>query len=198
MPSQFPTVTDFQTWTIPSISTPEQIEEIRRELGYDRPFITRYLAFLGDLASGDLGLSDANGEDVARLLGRTTPVTLALVLPGFLLGNLLGLALGMLAAWRRGSLLDRLIMGGSVVGMSLSFLVIIIGLQVLLCTPAVRNIIREGRTFEIPNVIETNRALGMRSLDASIAELYFNGMISRDDAIAQAAFPDKLDKQLAA
>ncbi len=70
--------------------------------------------------------------------------------------------------------------------------------EVLLCTPAVRNIIREGRTFEIPNVIETNRALGMRSLDASIAELYFNGMISRDDAIAQAAFPDKLDKQLAA
>ena len=99
--------------------TLEQIEEIRRELGYDRPFITRYLAFLGDLASGDLGLSDANGEDVARLLGRTTPVTLALVLPGFLLGNLLGLALGMLAAWRRGSLLDRLIMGGSVVGMGL-------------------------------------------------------------------------------
>ncbi|HBS28344.1 MAG TPA: type IV pili twitching motility protein PilT [Phycisphaerales bacterium] len=70
--------------------------------------------------------------------------------------------------------------------------------EVLLCTPAVRNIVREGRTFEIPNVIETNRAMGMRSLDASIAELYFNGMISRDDAIAQAAYPDKLDRQLAA
>lgn len=70
--------------------------------------------------------------------------------------------------------------------------------EVLLCTPAVRNIIREGRTFEIPNVIETNRAMGMRSLDASIAELYFNGMISREDAIAQAAFPDKLERQLAA
>jgi len=70
--------------------------------------------------------------------------------------------------------------------------------EILLCTPAVRNIVREGRTFEIPNVIETNRAMGMRSLDASIAELYFNGMIARDDAIAQASFPDKLDKQLAA
>lgn len=70
--------------------------------------------------------------------------------------------------------------------------------EVLLCTPAVRNIIREGRTFEIPNVIETNRALGMCSLDASIAELYFNGMISREDAIEQAAYPDKLEKQLAA
>ncbi len=70
--------------------------------------------------------------------------------------------------------------------------------EVLLCTPAVRNLIREARTFEIPNVIETNRAIGMSTLDASIAELYFNGMISKEDAIAQAAFPDKLERQLAA
>jgi twitching motility protein PilT len=70
--------------------------------------------------------------------------------------------------------------------------------EVLLCTPAVRNLIREARTFEIPNVIETNRALGMSSLDSSIAELYFNGLISKEDAIAQAAFPDKLERQLAA
>jgi twitching motility protein PilT len=70
--------------------------------------------------------------------------------------------------------------------------------EVLLCTPAVRNIVREGRTFEIPNVIETNRAMGMQSLDTSIAQLYFNGMIARDDAIAQAAHPDKLERQLAA
>jgi twitching motility protein PilT len=70
--------------------------------------------------------------------------------------------------------------------------------EVLLCTPAVRNLIRESRTFEIPNVIETSRALGMTSLDASIAELYFNGMVSKEDAIAQAAFPDKLERQLVA
>jgi twitching motility protein PilT len=71
-------------------------------------------------------------------------------------------------------------------------------IEVLLCTPAVRNLIRESRTFEIPNVIDTNRALGMMSLDNAIAELYFNGMVSREDAIAQAAYPDKLERQLAA
>jgi twitching motility protein PilT len=70
--------------------------------------------------------------------------------------------------------------------------------EVLLCTPAVRNIIREGRTFEIPNVVETNRSMGMVSLDAAIATLYFNGMISKDDAVAQAAYPEKLEQQLAA
>jgi twitching motility protein PilT len=70
--------------------------------------------------------------------------------------------------------------------------------EVMLCTPAVRNIIREARTFEIPNVIDTNRQMGMVSLDNSIAELYFNGLISREDAVAQAAYPDKLERQLAA
>jgi len=72
------------------------------------------------------------------------------------------------------------------------------GVEIMLCTPAVRNIVRENRSFEIPNVIETNRNLGMVSLDTSISELYFNGMISREDAIAQAAYPDKLDRALAA
>lgn len=70
--------------------------------------------------------------------------------------------------------------------------------EVMLCTPAVRNIIRESRTFEIPNVIDTNRQMGMISLDNAIAELYFNGLISREDAIAQSAYPDKLERQLAA
>ena len=70
--------------------------------------------------------------------------------------------------------------------------------EVMLCTPVVRNIIRESRTFEIPNVIDTNRQMGMISLDNSIAQLYFNSLITREDAIAQAAYPDKLERQLAA
>ncbi|WP_432799134.1 type IV pilus twitching motility protein PilT [Poriferisphaera sp. WC338] len=70
--------------------------------------------------------------------------------------------------------------------------------EIMLCTPAVRNLIRENRAFEIPNVIETNRSLGMNSLDNAISELFFNGMISREDAIAQAAYPEKLERSLAA
>ena len=70
--------------------------------------------------------------------------------------------------------------------------------EVLLCTPAVRNIVREGRTFEIPNVIETNRAIGMVGLDSAISSLYFNGLISKEDALAQSVYPEKLEQQLAA
>ena len=71
-------------------------------------------------------------------------------------------------------------------------------LEVMVATPAVRNLIRESRTFEIPNVIETNRALGMQLLDNAIASLYFNGMISKEDAVAKAVHPDKLQRTLAA
>ncbi|MCH2148143.1 MAG: PilT/PilU family type 4a pilus ATPase [Phycisphaerales bacterium] len=71
-------------------------------------------------------------------------------------------------------------------------------IELLMCTAAVRNIIRESRTFEIPNVIETSRSLGMTSLDSSIAELCFNGSITRDDAIARSAAPEHMARHLAA
>ena len=115
--------------------TAEQITEVRHALGYDRPFLLRYGDYVRELITLDLGLSDSTGEPVSSILKRTLPISVALVLPGFILGNLLGLALGLLAAWYRGKWLDKLVMSASVVGMSISFLVIIIGLQILLCTP---------------------------------------------------------------
>ncbi len=70
--------------------------------------------------------------------------------------------------------------------------------EIMLCTPAVRNCIRENRIFEIPNVIATSRAMGMQSLDDSIKQLYVNGLIGREDAVAQAAHPEKLERALVA
>lgn len=70
--------------------------------------------------------------------------------------------------------------------------------EIMVCNPAVRNCIRENRIFEIPNIIATNRAAGMQTLDDSIRQLVMNGFIHRDDAIAQAAYPDKLERALAA
>ena len=115
--------------------TADQIREVRQALGYDQPFMLRYADYLKQLVTLDLGLSDSSGESVSSILGRTLPISIALVLPGFVLGNVAGLMLGLMAAWYRGKWLDKLIMSASVVGMSVSFLVIIIGLQILLCTP---------------------------------------------------------------
>jgi len=70
--------------------------------------------------------------------------------------------------------------------------------EVLVSTPAVRNCIREDRLYEIPNVLETNRALGMQLFDESLKQHYFNGYISRETALAHARVPSELAKALSA
>jgi twitching motility protein PilT len=70
--------------------------------------------------------------------------------------------------------------------------------EVLISTAAVRNCVRENRIFEIPNIIETNRGIGMQLFDESLKRLYFNGMISRDDALANARVPDHLARAISA
>lgn len=68
--------------------------------------------------------------------------------------------------------------------------------EILLCTSAVRNCIRENRIYEIPNVIETSRRIGMQNLDHSIAEMYFKGHIDREEAITRSGNPGKMEKLL--
>jgi peptide/nickel transport system permease protein len=114
--------------------TPQQIAEIRHELGYDRPFLTRYAEYLVQLATLELGNSDSTGERVASLLARSIPISIALALPGFLLGNLMALALALCAAFFRGNWPDKLIMGFAVIGMSISFLIVIFAFQIWFCT----------------------------------------------------------------
>ena len=57
--------------------TAEQIQEVRQALGYDRPFLERYVRFLGELVTLDFGNSDSTGERVTNLLARTIPVSMA-------------------------------------------------------------------------------------------------------------------------
>ena len=68
--------------------------------------------------------------------------------------------------------------------------------EILLCTSAVRNCIRENRIYEIPNIIETSRRLGMQNLDNSIADMYFQGYIDREEAVMRSSNPAKMEKTL--
>ena len=112
--------------------TAEQIAEVRHELGYDRSFTVRYAEYLQPILTLDFGLSNSTGEPVSAMLSRSIPISLALVTPGFILGNLLGLLLALVAAYHRSGLIDKLIMGFAVIGMSISFLIVIIAFQILL------------------------------------------------------------------
>ena len=70
--------------------------------------------------------------------------------------------------------------------------------EIMICTPAIRNCIRENRIHEIPNIIETNRALGMSSLDESIKALVFNNQITPQQAVAMAVRPESLSRAICA
>lgn len=166
----------------------EQIAEVRRELGYDQPFLARYGRFLQQLAVFDLGRSDSTGEPVAGLLARSFPVSVALVMPGFLIGNALGIVLGLWAAWRRGSWLDRLISGASVAGMSLSFLVIIILLQVALCTPWGLNLF-PARGWEVDGPASYLRYATVPSLALVLVTLGYNTRFYRSVMVEELGRP---------
>jgi ABC-type dipeptide/oligopeptide/nickel transport system permease component len=100
-------------------ATVEVVAEIRRELGLDAPLSTQFLLYLGRLARGDLGNSIINNIPVTQELATTIPPTLELMLASLVWSIPLGLLLGTIAAYWRGSLLDRGIMAISVAGVSL-------------------------------------------------------------------------------
>lgn len=111
--------------------TQEQIAEIRHQLGYDKPFFVRYGEYLKEIVTLDFGYSDSTGERVNTILKRTIPISLAMVAPGFILGNVLGVILALIAGHFRGRFMDKFIMGGSVVGMSISLLIVTIAFQII-------------------------------------------------------------------
>lgn len=115
-------------------ATRQDIADVRHQLGYDRPFLTRYGQYLRQLVTLDFGNSDSTGEKVSDLLKRTVPISLILELPGFVLGNVLGILLALYAAYHRGRWIDKSIMAFSVIGMSISFLIVIIGFQIIFCS----------------------------------------------------------------
>ncbi|WP_428443522.1 ABC transporter permease [Photobacterium sagamiensis] len=114
--------------------TIDEINEIRHQLGYDQPFFVRYFEYIKEVLLFDFGYSDSTGERVTSILAKTIPVSIALQLPGFIIGNVLGILLALFAAMHRSTWLDKLIMSSSVVGMSISYLIVIIATQLIFCS----------------------------------------------------------------
>jgi peptide/nickel transport system permease protein len=89
-------------------ATPEAIEQVRRQLGLDRPLIEQFFAYVGSLFRGDLGLSLTTGQPVLQELLSRLPATLEVVLLGLALACAVALPMGVLAATRPGSWFDQL------------------------------------------------------------------------------------------
>jgi peptide/nickel transport system permease protein len=87
--------------------TPEAVEELRRQLGLDRPLHARYLEWLGQIARGDLGQSLYNKTRVSEELVWRMPTTLALVTLALVFSVAIGVPAGLLSAAFRNSWIDH-------------------------------------------------------------------------------------------
>ena len=90
-------------------ATPETVAAFRKEIGLDKPPVTRYVEWLGNVVQGNLGRSLANGREISELIGSRLPNTLFLALYATVLAVPIALTLGILAALYRNTLFDRLI-----------------------------------------------------------------------------------------
>lgn len=86
----------------------EKLDEISRQLGFDRPILVQYLEWLPKILTGDLGQSMFFQKPVIDVLLQRLPVTLALTVMALMLTIAVGVPLGVLSAVRRGGILDYL------------------------------------------------------------------------------------------
>lgn len=91
-------------------ATAATVENIRRELGLDQPFLIQYGRYLAGLVQGDLGRSYLQKTEVAELIASRLPATLLLMLAAILAELVLGLTIGIIAALKRGTVLDQTLM----------------------------------------------------------------------------------------
>jgi peptide/nickel transport system permease protein len=100
-------------------ATPEDVEEMRVALGFDKPFIVQFGRWAGRLLKGDLGTSIFSQHSIASLMKPRLQPTLSLAFLAITLSIAIGVPIGVLAAWKVGTLVDRAVMLFAVLGFSI-------------------------------------------------------------------------------
>jgi peptide/nickel transport system permease protein len=88
------------------VLTPEQIDDLKRYYGIDKPLILQYFSWITSFLSGDLGFAYSTGVSVLTLTASALPVTIELALFGTISGVIMGIAIGMFSAKKPGSARD--------------------------------------------------------------------------------------------
>ncbi|MCJ2023563.1 ABC transporter permease [Methylobacterium sp. J-067] len=105
-------------------ATPADIERIRASLGLDRPFLVRFGEWGWRILHGDLGLSIFTNLPVTTMIGQRVEPTVSLMCVTLVFAIVVAVPLGVLAAWKAGSLIDRMVMGLAVAGFSVPVFVV--------------------------------------------------------------------------
>ncbi len=99
--------------------TQQQIDSLRNQLNLDKPLITQLGLFLAGVLRGDLGVSFVKNAPVVKLIADTLPATIELTMATVLVAILIALPVGIISALRAGSIVDRSVLSGALVGVSM-------------------------------------------------------------------------------
>ena len=105
-------------------ATPEQLERIRISLGLNEPLYTQFFTWIGRLLQGDLGVSLISNVPVMTMINRRIEPSISIALSTIILAIVVAVPLGVIAAWKHGTWIDRFVMGLSVIGFSVPVFVI--------------------------------------------------------------------------
>ena len=105
-------------------ATPQQLEAIRDSLGLNDPLFVQFFSWIGQLLQGDFGTSILSGQPVIDLITDRMEPTISLALTTIILSVVIAVPLGVIAAWKQGTLIDRFVMLLSVLGFSVPVFVI--------------------------------------------------------------------------
>ena len=105
-------------------ATPADVERIRQSLGLDRPFLVQFGDWVWNIVHANLGTSMFTGLPVTKMIAQRIEPTLSLMAVTLVLAIAVAVPLGVVAAWRAGSLLDRAIMAFAVFGFSVPVFVV--------------------------------------------------------------------------
>lgn len=105
-------------------ATPEQLVLIREKLGLNEALHIQFFTWIGALLQGDFGTSLLSGKPVTELIAARLEPTISLALTTITLSIIIAVPLGVIAAWKQGTLIDRFVMALSVLGFSVPIFVI--------------------------------------------------------------------------
>lgn len=161
--------------TISGSITQEMYDNMRHQLGLDRPLPVQFASFLGGVLQGDLGTSFRGGEPVRELIARNLPYTIQLAVASFGVAMAAGFVLGVIAGIRRGTWIDSLTMAIAAAGVSMpSFW---LGIMLLLVFSVHLNLVPAvARAADWRSLILPAIALGF-SASAIIARLVRSSLV---------------------
>jgi peptide/nickel transport system permease protein len=105
-------------------ASPAQIAKIRHQLGLDAPLVVQFVRWVWQILHGDFGISIFSEAPVMELIRQRLPATVALTSTTIGFAAVLAVGAGVLAAWRAGGLLDRVLMGFAALGFSVPVFVV--------------------------------------------------------------------------